>query len=222
MSAKIYDTTQQAFVDAEVPKVNDGNAFVDSEGKSYNGSEWVEDWASFAKLIVGNAYTLGSGAYVTTISATNGVESPPKATCLAIQDKRALMQSWGITNDITYRTEGQVDLTEKTKALFGNLISAISNVRLPSGTSINDLRVYWNNTYDASYTSTVYNILWDAAKKIYSISPGFGAAWLAEHETAIDSNGLYRTNVGNNFVICPSFIIDLTKVKLNGTTIEII
>lgn len=45
MSAKIYDETQQAFVDAETPKVYNGSEYVDSKGMSYNGSEWVEDWS---------------------------------------------------------------------------------------------------------------------------------------------------------------------------------
>jgi hypothetical protein len=44
MSAKIYDETQQAFVDVETPKVYSGSEYVDSKGMSYDGSEWVEDW----------------------------------------------------------------------------------------------------------------------------------------------------------------------------------
>lgn len=44
MSAKIYDTTSQAFVDAETPKVNSGGVFIDAEGKVYSGGAWEDAW----------------------------------------------------------------------------------------------------------------------------------------------------------------------------------
>lgn len=45
MSAKIYDTTSQAFVDAETPKVNSGGVFIDAEGKVYSGGAWEDAWS---------------------------------------------------------------------------------------------------------------------------------------------------------------------------------
>lgn len=47
MSAKIYDTTQQAFVDAETPKVYDGSAYVDANGKVQDGGIWEDAWNTF-------------------------------------------------------------------------------------------------------------------------------------------------------------------------------
>lgn len=44
MSAKIYDTTQQAFVDAETPKVHDGSTYVDADGKVNVGGTWEDAW----------------------------------------------------------------------------------------------------------------------------------------------------------------------------------
>lgn len=73
MGAKIYDSTQAAFVDAE-PKIYIGSAFADSKGMSYNGSEWEEDWDAIKKKWIFNNITVQSqniAAYTNTYNITD-------------------------------------------------------------------------------------------------------------------------------------------------------
>lgn len=47
MSAKIYDTTQQAFVDADTPKVFVNGVATDTEGRLWNGSAFEDEaWSA--------------------------------------------------------------------------------------------------------------------------------------------------------------------------------
>lgn len=62
MSAKIYDETQQAFVDAETPKVYSGSEYVDSKGMSYDSvnGEWVDVFDSTPLNLIDKVTPSGS------------------------------------------------------------------------------------------------------------------------------------------------------------------
>ena len=75
MGAKVYDTTLGAFVDADTPLINGGGVFSESEGKVYNGSEWVDAWSANSYKYVmqnGQPKDFGSFEYVTSILTPGG------------------------------------------------------------------------------------------------------------------------------------------------------
>lgn len=219
MPAMIWDETLQAFKEATTPKIwNESiNAFVDSEGKAYNGSEWVDAYGDLpgTSIIVGQDYTLGSGAHTNT----NGTI---KVKCLSKSSSTAVMQTYGITAGAW---PGDGDLTSSYRGYFGNLASAISGVRLATGTTTSNITP--SGSYDPIFSSakdsysfnadTTNKYSWlSGSRNISSGSVNYWVAW------AISSSGSVReSTTTNNHVSAPYFILNLTniKIKKDGTIV---
>lgn len=205
MPALIYDNSASAYKEAENPKININGTFVDSNGMVYKDSVWKEGYSAFIKGVdavqVNGEYTLGSGAHTNK----NGTI---RVKCLSKSGNTAVMQTYGITAGIW---PGRGDLTTSYKSYFGNLASAVSNLRLPTGTSTSDI-----------IPSGSYSVLCSAAYNYISFESTHTSAWLATlydnlHCYTVGANGLVNGNTDyrNTCVIAPYFTLDLTKVVVD-------
>lgn len=212
MPAMIWDSTSQAFKEAKNPKIHSEsiNVFVDSKGKVYNGTEWVDVYGDLpgTSIIVGQDYTLGSGAHTNT----NGTI---KVKCLSKSSSTAVMQTYGITAG-TWPGDG--DLTSSYRGYFGNLASAISGVKLATGTTTSNVSP--SGSYDPILSSAKasYSFNADSTNKqswltgSRNINSGSINYWVAY---VISSSGSVReSNTTNNHVSAPYFTLNLTNIKI--------
>lgn len=207
MPALIYDNSASAFKEAENPKINVNDTFVDSNGMVHKDGIWKEGYSAFIKGVdavqVNGVYTLGSGAH-TNRGGTISVK------CLSKSGNTAVMQTYGVTGA---SWPGSGDLTSSYSSYWGTLSSAISGVKLPTGSSTSNIS-----------PSGSYEILRSAAGNARS----FGAtvvqdAWLGTSDydggayLVVYSNGNvgYTLAISSLCVIAPYFTLDLTKVKVD-------
>lgn len=205
MPALIYDNSASAFKEAENPKINVNGTFVDSNGMVYKDSAWKEGYSAFIKGVdavqVNGVYTLGSGAHTNR----NGTIT---VICLSKSDNTAVMQTYGVTAGAW---PGSGDLTSSYSSYWGALSSAISYVKLPTGSSSSNIS-----------PSGSYTILQSAAGNYGSFGAQSDGAWLGT-VGASTSNAWYVKSDGevsynratHRYVIAPYFTLDLTKVVVD-------
>lgn len=211
MSALIYDNSASAFKEAENPKINVNGTFVDSNGMVYKDGVWKEGYSNVkpgTAMVVGQDYALGSGAHTNTNRTI-------KVKCLSKSSSTAVMQTYGITAGAW---PGDGDLTSSYRGYFGNLASAISGVRLATGTTTSDITP--SGSYDPIFSSAKDSYSFNAdstnryswlsgSRNISSGSVNYWVAW------TISSNGRVReSTTTNNHVSAPYFTLNLTNIKI--------
>ena len=224
MPALIYDTSTQLFKEAENPKIyNESiNAFVDSEGKVYNGTEWVDVYGDKPGTAIeaGQDYNLGSGAHTNT----NGII---QIRCLSKSNNIAVVQTYGVTIG---SWPGSGDLTASYRSYFGNLADAISGVKFHTvtATKVDKQVVYSNSAPEGSY-----DVLLAASSRFAQFGPDYNnhGAWTGSFlyyqatPTIQTQTYVYIFYAGysnypdtggstGGFVLAPYFTLDLTKVKI--------
>lgn len=222
MPALIYDETTSAFKEASNPKIykDTTNAFVDSEGKVYNGTEWVDVYGDKpgTAIEVGQDYNLGSGAHTNT----NGII---QIRCLSKSSNTAVVQTYGVTIG---SWPGSGDLTASYRSYFGNLADAISGVRFHTVTvtKVDKHAVYSNSAPEGSY-----DVLLAASSRFAQFGPDYNnhGAWTGSFYypfTTFDTKSYVYIRLGQydgypdtggsypGFVLAPYFTLDLTKVKI--------
>lgn len=178
-------------------------AWVNSNGKVYNEeqSAWEDGWGgSIPEPAVGTDYTLGSGA-ATNKGGTISVK------CLSTDGETAIMQTYGVTAG-AWPSSG--DLTASYTSFWGSLSSAISGVKLPTGSSSSNIN-----------PSGSYAVLQSAAGAYSSFGAGTNHAWLGTSRSSgyacnVRSDGnVSSVSTSYSYVCAPYFTLDLTKVKIN-------
>lgn len=178
--------------------------------------------------VVGETYKLGSGAHT-------GGTAIAEATCLAVDttNNTAIMASNGLYGG-TWAGTGE--LTSAKNTYFGDLADAISGVYLPRGnadgsettTTPTDIFVYNGSSFVNTYSSEALSVLAgiSAVRSNYSsetVNYGgcLGTPYDANRVWFINGSGgvSHQKYATYTFVNAPTFILDLTKVKLHGNLI---
>jgi hypothetical protein len=174
-------------------------------------------------FVIGSTYKLGSGAHT---AGSIDLE----CVVLDIIGTNAICQSKGIYGAAW---PGISELTSIKSTYFGDLASAVSGLYLPRGnadgsettTTPTDIFVYDGSSFVNTYSSTAKASLVSAATIGYSIGATFlesslGTSYNAGSSWLVKANGDFNyRNKSGNCVIAPTFILDLTKVKLHGDRI---
>lgn len=144
-----------------------------------------------------------------------GVDTKYKAQCIYRDDTTAIMQTYG-----THAGTWPGTLT--IPSVLSNYSSAMSNFRLPTGTSASNIAVAGASGTGAT-SAKLLEILKTAAGNYSSFGASDSKSWLKPYGSMVDgcyvnsSGGVGSSSKSYNFVIAPAFDIDLTKIKINAT-----
>lgn len=151
MPAKIWDTSTNAFKDAETPQIHNGNSFGDAEGKIWNetAQAWEDAWSSWNGELYdqGNEFTAITGGWLIGGDINNWEK----------QANSFYTQYSSIADGSFIRISNNIDVTEYTK-----LCASVNVIRTDSnrGCTFVGYRDYWsgasiaNKGYDTKGVQT--------------------------------------------------------------------
>lgn len=220
MPAMIWDSTSQAFKEAENPKIykDTANAFVDSDGMVHNGAAQVEAYSAGlpgTSIVVGQDYTLGSGA--------QGYRGNITARCLSKSSTTAILHTYGVAYE---GWPGAGLLDSKYASNWGSLGSAISDVKLPEGTITYDSYSETYSLFESSINTPPgslsvlrsirdqYHVTsWLRNEGWYGNKSTYGPYFIYQDPTS-DYRCLNTNYYQMSYNVAPYFTLDLTKVKI--------
>ena len=175
-------------------------------------------------IVVGKKYILASGAHT-------GGTAIPEATCLAVNGSNALMQSNGLYS-AAWPGSGELDIS----SYMGGLSIAVSDAYAPrkngggagpDSTIATGVSVYNGTAWTDDYSNVLIDILSGAAlTSVYGpIDDGYvwlGTEYTSERGHVIKKNKTFEYALKTKRMpICPTFILDLTRVQISGAYISL-
>ena len=179
----------------------------ETDNIDYNSLSALIAIDNYSEIEVGEIYTLGNGAKT---NQNNSIQ----VKCLSIDNETAIMQTYGVTAG---PWPGEGDLTETYSSYFGELSSAISGVKLPTGNNANNIE-----------PSGAYDVLKTVANNHSSFGAEYDYVWLGTlngdasgFAHFVNSNGdVYSYGTSSSLISAPYFTLNLSKVLINDGVIE--